>query len=164
MKRIVLLITAILLTAGVSAQSGKGIYNKYSDAKDVSAVYISPAMLRLVGKLPDMEIGDGEVNLTPIIKAMSGFYLISSENKSVSSAIRDDVRKLVKSGDYEMMMEVKEDGQTVHIYTLSKDDTITNLVFLAYEPEECTFICIEGNMSKSELEKAIASAISEYDR
>lgn len=158
-----LFIAAILLAVSVSAQSGKSIYNKYSDAKDVSAVYISPAMLRFVGQLPDMDIGNGEVNLTSIIRSMSGFYLIDSENKSINSDIRNDVGKLVKSGDYEMMMEVKDNGQTVHIYTVSKGDNITSLVFLAYEDDECTFICLEGNMSRKELDKAISQAMSEED-
>ena len=45
MKKLATLLAAfLLLTAGAKAQDGKGIYNKYSDNEEVSAVYISSAM------------------------------------------------------------------------------------------------------------------------
>ena len=84
---------ALLITAAMFAQSGRNIYNKYSDAKDVSAVYISPVMLRLMGQLPDMEMGDEHINITSIIRTMTGFYLINSENTEINNSISSDVNK-----------------------------------------------------------------------
>ena len=53
MKRITLLVAALfMLTANICAQDSKGIYNKYSDNDEVSAVYISAAMFKLMGKVP----------------------------------------------------------------------------------------------------------------
>ena len=46
MKRFILIALAALFGAGAFAQDGKSIYNKYSEAENVSAVYISPAMFR----------------------------------------------------------------------------------------------------------------------
>ena len=54
MKRIVLSIMAVLLPLAAFSQSGKSIYNKYSDCEGVSAVYISPAMFRMMGSLPSL--------------------------------------------------------------------------------------------------------------
>ena len=56
MKRIVII--AILLLASIFsfAQTGKSIYQKFSDAEGVSAVYNSPAMFRLIGKIPDLHV------------------------------------------------------------------------------------------------------------
>ena len=65
MKRIILLAVLLLTALTASAQSGKSIYQKYSDAENVSAVYISPAMFRLIGKIPDLEVGENHVNLAP---------------------------------------------------------------------------------------------------
>ena len=80
MKRIIVILAALLLSISAFAQNGKNIYQKYSDAEGVTAVYISPAMFRLIGTIPDLEVGEDKVNLTPIIQALTGFYIIDSEN------------------------------------------------------------------------------------
>ena len=46
MKKIFAIAAAMLVTVSAFAQDGKSIYKKYSDAENVSAVYISPAMFR----------------------------------------------------------------------------------------------------------------------
>ena len=69
MKKILIIIAFLLLAMEAFGQSAKDLYNKYSDLNGVSAVYVSPAMFRMIGKLPDvdMESESGEkVNLTPI--------------------------------------------------------------------------------------------------
>ena len=73
MKKIYAIIAAIALAVPAFAQGGKELYNKYSDLPGVSAVYISPAMFRLIGRIPDVDLADEDVNFTPIIKSMNGF-------------------------------------------------------------------------------------------
>lgn len=158
MKKTFATIIFILMAISAFAQDGKSIYNKYSDSDKVSAVYISPAMFKMMGKVPDMEIGNDGMNLTPVIKSLTGMYLISSENPKINSSIKEDAETFVKSGKYEMLMEVKDSGETVHIYTTAKDDIITSFVLLAYEKEECTFICLDGQMERSQLEQLIAQS------
>lgn len=156
MKKILVIAATLLLTATAFAQDGKAIYNKYSDAKDVSGVYISPAMFRLIGKVPDMEIADEDINLTGIIKSLTGLYIIDSENVSINENIKRDAEKFVKDGKYELLMEVKENSEVTHIYITGKNDNISSFVLISYEPDECTFICIDGQISREKLEKIIA--------
>lgn len=158
MKKTIAIAAMLLMAIGSFAQNGKSIYNKYSDAKDVSAVYISPSMFKMIGKIPDMEIGDEDMNLTPVIKSLTGLYLINSENRSINADIKSDVESFVKSGKYEMVMEVKENGETVHIYTAAKDDIINSFVLMSYENGECTFICIDGMMERRQLEELLAKS------
>ena len=160
MKRIVAIISGIILLGSIaSAQDGRSIYNKYSDDNDVSAVYISPAMFRLIGKLPDMNIGEEEdINLTTIVKSLTGLYVISSENKSINDNIQRDAEKFVSTGKYELLMEAKDHGEIVHMYITGKDDNISSFVLIAKEPEECTFICLDGQISRKQLEKLIAES------
>ena len=54
MKNIIVFIAALLLSLSAAAQNGKSIYQKYSDAENVSAVYVSPAMFRMIGRIPDL--------------------------------------------------------------------------------------------------------------
>lgn len=155
MKRLLVIFAAMLLSASAFAQNGKSIYNKYSDAKGVEAVYISPAMFKMMGRLPAVDFEGNGLNLTSIVRSLSGMYVIESENPGINSGIRDDVEKFVKRGDYEILMEAKEDGEVVRIYTLGDETTVTSFVLLSYEEDECAFVCLEGQISREELERII---------
>lgn len=160
MKKIFAIAAAMLLTITSFAQNGRAIYNKYSESKGVSAVYISSAMFRMMGRIPDMEMGTEDVNLTPIIKSLTGFYLLNSENEEINGIMRQDVEKYVDKGDYELLMEVKDDGEVVHLYTVGRGNEITSIVFLAYEESECTFICMDGKMDRDQLENILAGQMN----
>lgn len=158
MKKLLSVLLLALVTVTVSAQKGRDIYNRYSDEKDVSAVYISKSMFRLMGKLPAVELNDEDINLTELVKSLDGFYLIDCSNPNVRQNLKDDVNKFVKSFKYEMLMEVKDDGaETVRFYVISKDDDVEGLVILIDNEDSCTFICLDGKMSRDTLEKALSS-------
>jgi hypothetical protein len=164
MKKYLFIIALILISAGSYAQSGRSIYNKYSDAPDVSAVFISPAVFDMIGTMPNMSVNDIDVNLAPIIKSLKGFYLLDCENKSVSSSIVSDVEKLVKDEKYELMMEVKEDGEKVKMYITMKGEYVSSLVMLVIDEEETVFINLDGMMDRKELEKLMVSSLNSSHR
>lgn len=164
MKKYLFIIALILISAGSYAQSGRSIYNKYSDAPDVSAVFISPAVFDMIGTMPNMSVNDIDVNLAPIIKSLKGFYLLDCENKSVSSSIVSDVEKLVKDEKYELMMEVKEDGEKVKMYITMKGEYVSSLVMLVIDEEETVFINLDGMMDRKELEKLMVSSLNSSNR
>ncbi len=161
MKRILFLIAALLLTLSAAAQNGKSIYQKYSDEENVSAVYISPAMFRLIGKIPEVNTGDGEVNLSPIIRSLSGMYLINSENEKINGNLRAEAERFIKSGKYEMLMEAKDSGQTVRMYTVGNEKTVEGFVMLAAEAASVTFICLDGQMPRDEFETLMAKQMAD---
>lgn len=164
MKRIAALVAAMfLLTAGTWAQDGKGIYNKYSDNEQVSAVYISSTMFKLMGKVPNMDIGEGSMNLGPIIKNLNSMYLIDCEDPDLCNEIKSDVNKFIKKYDFEMLMEIKDKGEVVRIYTAGNEKTVTQFILTAAEYEAFTFICLDGTMSRAELEKVIAKATQQME-
>ena len=98
----------LLLTVGAFAQEGKRLYNKYSDQEGVSAVYISPAMFKLMGQLPDInvETADGKkMDMAPLVRSFSGFYMLSFEKKSAASAeLYKEVTAMVNKGSFELLM------------------------------------------------------------
>ena len=159
MKRIAVLVAALfLLTANAWSQDGKGIYNKYSDHEEVSAVYISSSMFKLIGRVPDMNVGDGSMNLGPLIKSLNCMYLIDCDDPDVSREIKSDVNKFINKYKFDMLMEVKDRGETVRIYTTGNEKTVTQFILTASEYEAFTFICLDGTMSRADLEQAIAKA------
>ena len=161
MKRIVFLIAALLLTLSAAAQNGKSIYQKYSDEENVSAVYISPAMFRLIGKIPEINTGDGEVNLSPIIRSLSGMYIINSENENINASLRAEAERFIKSGHYEMLMEAKDSGETVRMYTVGNEKVVEGFVMLAAEAASVTFICLDGQMPRDDFETIIAKQMAD---
>ena len=160
MKRIIILFAALLLTVSALAQNGKTIYQKYSDAENVSAVYISPAMFRLMGQIPDMEVGEDKVNLSPIIRSLTGLYVLNSQNASINGALRADAERFIKSGRFELLMEAKTSGETVHLYTVGSEKLIEGFVMLAAESDEVTFICLDGQMPRKEFEELMAKELA----
>ena len=161
MKRIITLFAALLLTLCAFAQSGKSIYQKYSDEENVSAVYISPAMFRLIGKIPEVNTGDGEVNLSPIIRSLSGMYIINSENENINASLRAEAERFIKSGHYEMLMEAKDSGETVRMYTVGSEKIVEGFVMLAAEAASVTFICLDGQMPRDEFEAIMAKQMAD---
>jgi len=161
MKKIAAFVAAMfLLTAGAWAQDGKGIYNKYSDNEEVSAVYISSSMFKLMGnKMPNMDLGEGSsMNLGSIIKNLNSMYLLDCEDPDLCKEIKSDVSKFITKYDFELLMEIKDKGEVVRIYTTGNEKTVTQFIMTASEYDAFTFICLDGTMSRADLEKAIAKA------
>ena len=161
MKKIYAIIAAIVLALPAFAQGGKELYNKYSDLPGVSAVYISPAMFRLIGKIPDVELADEDVNFTPIIKSMNGFYLLSTEDTATGEKLYGEVSRGLNKSKYELLMEAKEDGEVMRLYSVGDSKTVTSLLMLAKDGSETTFLSIDGQMDRSKLEEVIASAAAD---
>ncbi len=161
MRKIMMIAALMLLTVSAFAQNGKAIYNKYSDAEDVSAVYISPAMFKIIGNIPNLSIGDDNVNLTPVIKSLTGFYLIDSDNPSVSASLRKDIDKLLDAGKYELLMEAKDNGESMRMYTIGDDAIVTSFIMTVVVSDECTFIALEGKISRDKLSDILATAMNE---
>lgn len=159
MKRIIVLFAALLLSFSAFAQNGKSIYQKYSDAENVSAVYVSPAMFRMIGQIPDLEVGQDNVNLTPVIRSLTGLYILNSENAAINGSLRADAERFINSGRYELLMEAKDSGETVRIYTVGNDRTIEGFVMLAAEASEVTFICLDGQMPRKDFEELFSKAM-----
>ena len=161
MKRIIVVTLMLLITMVASAQEGKNIYNKYSGNKGVSAVYISPAMFRMIGNLPDLQVetANGEsMNLAPLIKTFQGFYMLDISDSYFVSNLRRDVENMIGNGRYELLMEVKDEEDTVNMYTVGNEKIIESFVFVASDGESVQFICIDGDMSRDEVEKLILAA------
>lgn len=158
MKRILTVAALLLVTITSFAQTGRNIYEKYSDNDGVSAVYISPAMFRLIGKLPEIkaDVEDGTVDLAPVVRTLTGMYILNSENPAIREALANDVKKFVSSKKYELLMEAKDNGQTMKMYTVGDQKTVSSFVMYAIDQEETTFICIDGNINRQDLEKVLA--------
>lgn len=158
MKR--LFIIAALMLAGLlaHAQDSRSIYNKFSDENGVSAVYISPSMFKMIGKLPEITVGDyGEkVDITPIVNTLKGFYMLNTSDQGIVKRLNSDVKSLLGKGSYELMMEAKQDGETVRFYTDGDDSIVRSFVMMALDGSSATFISMDGLINRDALERMLA--------
>ena len=156
MKKIIA--AAVLLLAAISmhAQSAKNLYRKYGDEKGVTAVYISPAMFRLIGHLPNVELDDEDLDLRPILKSITGMYILNCENAVVADKLLNDVEKMLDSGEYEMLLEAREEGELTRMFTNGNNQVVRSFILLNIEDDEVNFISFEGNIPREDLENAIA--------
>lgn len=142
------------------ANTGLKIYNKYSDLNGVSAVYISPAMFKMMGNLPEIDTEVGEdVNLAPIVRTLRGMYLIGIEDARAARDLAADVNEFISRGDYEMLMEVKDDGESVRICTQGDDEVVKGFVFFATDCDEVTFIYLDADMPRADFDRLMAQAM-----
>ena len=155
MKKALVFFTFLIMTVNAFAQDSKYIYNKYSDEKGVSAVYISPAMFKMIGRIPEIDTGNSSQDISGVVRKLKGFYLISTENPELVESIKADVKKFIGNGKFELMMEAKDDGMATRFYTIGNDEVINSFVMSAYDEGECTFICMDGVIDRAELERLL---------
>ena len=158
MKKIYSILVLITLSLTALAQGGSELYSKYSDRPGMEAVYISPAMFRMIGKIPDVELGDEDINFSSIIKSMTGFYILSTEKSEHAAALLDDVNKFIKAGKYELLMEAKDDGEATRMYTVGDEKTVTSFVMVSHEKDEISFISFDGKMDREKMGEMVAKS------
>ena len=158
MKKLYILVAMLLVSITALAQDGRSLYNKYSDYDNVEAVYISPAMFRLIGKIPDVKMEGENVNLGPVIKSLSGLYILPIQPGAVADELAADVNHFIKKGQYELLMEAKESGEVTRMYTVGDDSVVNSFVMLSHAGAETNFICLDGTIPRDKLEELIADA------
>ncbi len=157
MRRAILTIIISLVAFTAFGQDYKTIYQKYSDDERVTAVYISPAMFKMIGKLPEVRIEDNGLDLAPMIKSMTGFYMLQTEDSSLAEKISKDVTRIVGGGKFETLMEIKDKGQKVNILSLGDDQFLKSLLLTVFDSGESMFIGIDGLMNRADVENAVAT-------
>lgn len=158
MKKIYAILVLLALSFTALAQGGRELYNKYSDLPGMEAVYISPAMFRMIGKIPDVEFNDEDINFSAIIKSMTGFYILNTENPKDAAALLADVNKYIKAGKFELLMEAKNDGEATRMYTVGDEKTVTSFVMVSQEKDEVSFISFDGKMDREKMGEMIAKS------
>jgi len=158
MKKLIIAAAMMLLTISSFAQSGKEIYRKFSDEKGVEAVYVSPAMFRLIKNVPNIKIESKDINLGTIIQSLEGMYILNCENRRVGDRLVRDVQNFIDGGAYELLMESKSDGELTRMYTVNEKETVTSFVLLSQDSNESNFVCVDGNIPQKALEELLEKA------
>lgn len=157
MKKIIIIVLAamISMTSAAAQNTKKQIYSDYSGKPGVSAVYISPAMFKLMKAVPDIEINDQEVNFSRFIRTLEGMYILSIDEPGMALQLVRDVEKELHSGKHELLMEAVEGNETTRIYVVEKDSIVSDLILLSRDGTSTSYISITGQMPLDEISKMI---------
>ena len=133
MKKIIILLLAfaVSMVSSAAQNSKKKIYSEYSGKPGVSAVYISPAMFKLMKTVPDIEINSQEVNFSRFIRTLEGMYILNTSDQDIASRLAKDVESELRYGKHELLMEAIEENQTTRIYIVQKDNIVSDFIFLS---------------------------------
>ncbi len=152
MKAIVIkiMICVAMLMSGIQANAQVKEFEKYADAKNVTYVYVSKFMLQMAGKaaapsLPGM-------NTKSLMGKLTGIQIITSEDKSAATRLKNDTQAIVKQGKYELLMQVDEDEQKVRIYH-REGKKQSAVVMLTDEEDEVAVIVFSGTFSFDDVMK-----------
>ena len=157
MKKIIILLLAfaVSMVSSAAQNSKKKIYSEYSGKPGVSAVYISPAMFKLMKTVPDIEINSQEVNFFFFLRTLEGMYILNSSDQDIASRLAKDVESELRYGKHELLMEAIEENQTTRIYIVQNDSIVSDLILLSRDGHSTSYISITGEMPLDELSKMI---------
>ena len=125
-------------------------FEKYADMKNVSYVYISKYMLGMASKASMPSVPG--VDTKSLASKLTGIQIISSEEKTARVKLRNDVKDILARNKYEVLMQIREDGDKVDIYhCVGKQQSV--VVMLMDEDDSATVMIFSGNFTLDDVMK-----------
>ena len=148
------IIVAIMLAmTSINAQAQKNPFDKFSDYKDVTYIYISKTMLKLVGTTAIPSING--IDIKEIGSKLNSIQIITSEKGSKKS-LKTEALSIIKKDSYEKIMQVSEEDNKVDIY-FKEDKKGSIIVMVNDEKDSTVLIVFSSNFSMANMLKMIGS-------
>ena len=148
MIRTLLCIMVAMASLTINAQVKA--FEKYADMKNVSYVYISKYMLGMASKASMPSVPG--VDTKSLASKLTGLQIISSEEKTARAKLRNDVKDILARDKYEVLMQIREDGDKVDIYhCVGKQQSV--VVMLMDEDDSATVMIFSGHFTMDDVMK-----------
>lgn len=140
-------ILLICLTAIVA--KAETFFEECENIPGITTVYVSKAMISLAG---DLNIESDNMDFNSIASKIDGLWVITADNDKAK--ILKSKAKVFNSKEYEKLVSVREDDETVDILmrTLGKDKN--ECVIKAFESDEATVVIIKGSFNLQDIASA----------
>ena len=137
--------------ASLTANAQVKAFEKYADMKNVSYVYISKYMLGMAGKVAPPAAIPG-VDVKALASKLTGIQIITSEEKTARAKLKADVKDLLARDNYEVLMQIRDDGSKVDIYhCIGKQQSV--VVMLVDDDGEATVMVFSGHFTMDDVMK-----------
>ncbi len=140
------MIFAIAMITAVAASAQTPFFKKCEDAKGITTVLVTKAMLKMAGKM------GGNAQMDSFAKSLVGEKLdcvevITSDNAEGFKFLSKQIKMFDKKNGYNMLMKVNDDGDDVKILSSDLGDGKSRYVVIAAEPSEMSVIIMEGTLT-----------------
>ena len=160
-NKLLVLIMALMLLPMLGMS--QDIFDKYNDNSDVTFVSIKPKMFQMIAKM-GINVEDPEARAyMDMVKSITSFKTIVTDNKSISA----DISKWVKSrsSSLEELMEVKDDGSEVKFYVKEGKDSnhVKELLIFVNGIDKVMKESVEINGKERRIETVVVSLTGDID-
>lgn len=148
LKWILLLLLSVAMTT-LSAQNK--LYQKFFEHKDVTSVYISKTMLKMMSSV---DIKTNDVDISKIASKLDGIYILTTENPTIANEMKQDTKSIQNDKLYEPLMQVREDKSRVTFYikkNSDKSELIKEMLILVDDAPQFVMIQLSGNMTLEDI-------------
>lgn len=138
MRRFIALFICLLPFSAMAAiPEMTALLQEYNNTDDVVITFVNSDMLQAYG-------GEASEN----IDEMS---VLVSENNTLSTTIFNTASEIMATTEATQMVKLNEDNQQVEIYTIQKDDVITDIVVMVHEGKRCVIVITSGTIPEDKI-------------
>lgn len=148
------IMAAVALTATSFAQSP--LFKVCEKIKGTTTVYISNAML---GMLKGSDIS-GRMEFGSLMDKIDHLEIISAETPEAVKRLNAETDIFTPQNGYELLINTKDDDESVNISMKKGRDGMNTYVILAREPDESSVILLYGTMTMGDVMNAAGSGKS----
>jgi hypothetical protein len=160
------LILAIAILVAPMAATGQSLFDKYEENEEVTSIVFTKKVFRMLAELK-IDLDDPEAQeVLDMASNITGLKVLTTGDATVSSQMKSDVDRYLKSSDLEELMRIKDGDQTVKFYVKEgKDDNHVKelLMFVTGLKETLKAQNISINGEKRELETVLLSLTGDID-
>lgn len=146
MKKLSVLLL-ICLTAIVA--KAETFFEECENIPGITTVYVSKAMISLAG---DLNIESDNMDFNSIASKIDGLWVITAADDKAK--ILKSKAKVFSSKEYEKLVSVREDDETVDILMRSLGKDKNECVIKAFESDEATVVIIKGSFTLQDIAAA----------
>lgn len=138
MRRFIALFICLLPFSAMAAiPEMTALLQEYNNTDDVVITFVNSDMLQAYG-------GEASEN----IDEMS---ILVSESHTLSNTIFNTASEIMATTEATQMVKLNEDNQQVEIYTIKKDDVITDIVVMVHEGKRCVIVITSGTIPEDKI-------------
>jgi len=147
MKRSKLFGLIILLMLPLMCRAQKNLFNNYNDMKGVSSVYISKAMIEMNPNLFARDVYIGKVS-----GKLDCVQILSTMDNNIKKNMRKDIKALVESSKYDLLMKQKGVVSSSEFYVNRKGDKVRELIMIIDGAASLKYVYLEGEMTLKDIQ------------
>lgn len=153
-RQICLLLIALCLLPSLRAQND--LYKKYSGKNGVTSVYVSQAMLEMMGSF---DVKSDNMDISNVLSKLSGIYILNTSDAKLKEQLVNDTRHFSNDNQYKLLMQVKDSSDNVDFFVKKSksDNLIQELVMLVKQPDGFVMIQLQGKMTLDDIKQITKS-------